>query len=153
MKITRRQAREITLSLLFDFGFNSEEKPEELLELYLQYFPYSDEQTVSEGIKEDKYISAVYYGVTEKAAEIDEIIKKYSKHWKFERISRISLSILRMAVYELLYIDDIPPKVTINEAVELAKRFDDDNGYTFINGILGAVVQKLTNGKAEQASI
>ena len=151
--MNRRTAREITLCLLFNFSFHAEEKPEELLDLYLTYIPDAENGIIPEEIRKDNYISATYFGVTQKLSEIDTLIENASENWKPDRISRVSRSILRLAVYELLYIDDIPPKVTINEAVELAKRFDDDNGYTFINGILGAVVQKLTNGKAEQASI
>ena len=153
MKITRRQAREITLCLVFDFGFNSEEKPEELLDLYVRYFPEADEEHVTEEIKNDDYISKVYFGVAEKIDALDETIKNCSLKWKLERMSRISVSILRLAVYELLYIDSIPTEVSINEAVELAKKYDNDESYTFINGVLGAVAKQLeANGLAESSS-
>ena len=146
MKITRRQAREITLCLVFDFGFNSEEKPEELLDLYIRYFPEADktdEKEITEQVKEDKYISTVYFGVAEKIDELDEIIKNSSLKWKLERISRVSASILRIAVYELLYMNDIPSEVSINEAVEMAKKYDSDDSYTFVNGVLGSVVTNV----------
>ncbi len=144
LKMNRRTAREITLCLLFNFSFNTEEKPDELLELYLTYFPDAENGIIPEEIRVDNYISKTYFGVTQKLSEIDALIENASKKWKPERISRVSRSILRLAVYEILYIDDIPEKVSINEAVELAKRFDDENGYTFINGILGNVVSGLS---------
>ena len=143
MKITRRQAREITLCLVFDFGFNSEEKPEELLDLYVTYFPEADEEKMTQQIKENEYISQVYFGVAESIAELDEIISNCSLKWKAERISRVSKSILRLAVYELLYMNDIPEEVTVNEAVELAKKYDTDDSYTFVNGVLGAVIKNV----------
>lgn len=143
MKINRRQAREITLCLVFDFGFNSEEKPEELLDLYIRYFPDADNEHITEEIKQDSYISRVYFGVAESIDTLDEIIKNHSLKWKIQRISRVSVSILRIAVYELLYMEDIPTQVSINEAVELAKKYDSDDSYTFINGVLGAIAADL----------
>lgn len=141
--MNRRTAREITLCLLFNFSFNSEEKPDELLELYLQYFPDAENGIIPEEIRNDKYISKTYFGVTQKLSEIDALIGSASENWKPERISRVSRSILRLAVYELLYIEDIPEKVSINEAVELAKRFDEESSYTFVNGILGNIVKSI----------
>lgn len=150
MKITRRQAREITLCLVFDFGFNSEEKPDELLDLYIRYFPEDNEFDVNEQLKDDKYISEVYFGVAEKIDELDEIIKNCSLKWKFNRISRVSLSILRIAVYELLYMNEIPNEVSINEAIEISKKYDNEDSYTFINGVLGAVVSTVLEQRATE---
>ena len=143
MRISRRQAREITLCLDFDFGFNSEEKPEELLDLYIKYFPDNEENQITEDIKNNKYISKVYFGVAEKVDELDKIIKNCSLKWKLKRISRVSASILRIAVFELLYMEDIPHEVSINEAVEMAKKYDTDESYTFVNGVLGAVYKDV----------
>ena len=141
--MNRRTAREITLCLLFNFSFNTEEKPDELLELYLNYFPDAENGIIPEEIRNDNYISTTYFGVTQKLSEIDALIEKASKNWKPERISRVSRSVLRLAVYELLYIDDIPEKVSVNEAVELSKRFDEENSYTFVNGILGNIISEM----------
>ena len=145
--MNRRTAREITLCLLFNFSFNTEEKPDELLELYINYFPDAENGIIPEEIRNDHYISATYFGVTQNLPELDRLIENAASNWKPERISRVSRSILRLAVYELLYIDDIPVKVSINEAIELAKRFDDDNGYSFVNGILGNVVKEISKGE------
>ena len=119
------------------------EKPEELLDLYITYFPEADEEKMTQQIKENEYISQVYFGVAESIAELDEIISNCSLKWKAERISRVSKSILRLAVYELLYMKDIPEEVTVNEAVELAKKYDTDDSYTFVNGVLGAVIKNV----------
>jgi N utilization substance protein B len=149
MKITRRQAREITLCLVFDFGFNSDEKPEELLDLYITYFPETDEEKMTEQIRENEYISNAYFGVAENITQLDEVIANCSLKWKTERISRVCMSILRLAVYELLYMDEIPSEVTVNEAVELAKKYDTDDSYTFVNGVLGAVIKNVLPGRTD----
>lgn len=146
MKINRRQCREITLCLVFDFGFNTDEKPEELMDLYIHYFPDGDNEHITEAIKDDAYISKVYFGVAENVDTLDSIIKNHSLKWKIERMSRVSRSILRIAVYEMLYMDDIPTEVSINEAVELSKKYDEDDSYTFVNGVLGAVAAEFGGG-------
>mgnify|MGYP004615030105 CR=1 FL=1 len=143
MKINRRQAREITLCLVFDFGFNSEEKPEELLDLYIRYFPDGELPPVNEEIKNDPYISRVYFGVAENADTLDGITKNHSLKWKIERMSRVSVSLLRIAVYELLYMEDIPTEVSINEAVELTRKYSGEESCPFVNGVLGTISRKL----------
>ena len=142
MKINRRQAREITLCLVFDFGFNSEEKPEELLDLYIRYFPDGELPPVNEEIKNDPYISRVYFGVAENADTLDGITKNHSLKWKIERMSRVSVSLLRIAVYELLYMEDIPTEVSINEAVELTRKYENEDVVSFVNGILGGFARE-----------
>lgn len=144
--MNRRKAREIALCLVFDFSFNSDEKPEELLNLYLEYFNEDQNSTIPEEIKNDEYISKVYYGISEKMGELDEIIIRNSANWKIDRVSRISLSILRLALYEILYMDKekLPVEVSINEAIELAKKYDHDDSFTFINGVLGGAVKEIT---------
>ena len=144
--MTRRTAREIALCLLFDFTFHPQEDPKEVLELYLKSFPEPDTGVKPEDIRSDPFITSAYLGVMQNLSRIDGMIEGASQNWKPERISRVSRSILRLAVYELLYVDDIPYKVSINEAVELAKVYDFDNGYTFVNGILGNVVKQISEG-------
>lgn len=141
----RREAREAVLCMLFDYSFHSEEKPEELLELYLENYYDEKEKCISSEIREDKYFSKTYFGVVSNIEEIDEIIEKCAEKWSKNRISRISVSILRIAIYEILFCDDIPLQVSINEAVELAKRFDSDDSYTFVNGVLGAAEKMIAS--------
>lgn len=83
-------------------------------------------------------------GVEDNLEEIDRIISDHlSAKWKINRISKVSLSILRLAVYEMKYVEDIPSNVSINEAVELSKKFSDEEEYKFVNGILGAVSRDI----------
>ena len=81
-------------------------------------------------------------GVISKLENIDSVIKDFSKNWKFERISVIDKSILRLAIFEMLFMEDIPPAVTINECIDLGKTFGGENSGQFINGILDAVKNK-----------
>ncbi|MDK2956815.1 MAG: transcription antitermination protein NusB [Desulfovibrionales bacterium] len=86
-------------------------------------------------------------GVWEKLPALDEVIGKLSKRWRLERIAKVELAILRLGLYEILYCQDIPLKVAINEAVELAKRYGDENSGTFINGILDAAAKAVDHGE------
>ena len=147
----RRQAREAVLCMLFDYGFHTEEKPEDLLELYLHYFYDQKEDDISEEIRLDGYLSKVYFGVIANIDEIDGIIEKCSQKWSKKRISRISLSAIRIAIYEMLYMDTgkdgISPEISINEAVELVKKYDSEDSYTFVNGVLGAAYRFIKEKK------
>ena len=147
--IKRRDAREAVLCMLFDYSFQSEEKPEDLLDMYIEHYYSEAEKNISAEIREDEYFSKVYFGVISNIDEIDDIIEKCAEKWSKKRISRISMSVLRIAVYEMLYCKDIPVQVSVNEAVELAKKYDTDDSYTFVNGVLGAA-DKLISAKNEQ---
>ena len=140
--MNRRQAREAALCMIFDYSFHSDDGDgNERLELYLDNFQDKDEKNISEELRSDEYFTKVYFGVISNLDEFDEIIEKHSKKWSSKRISRVSRSIMRLALYEIKYMDDIPAQVSINEAVELAKKFDADESYSFVNGILGAIVR------------
>jgi N utilization substance protein B len=98
------------------------------------------------------YVTKIIKGVINKAPKIDNEIEKSAPEWPIEQISRIDKNILRIAIYELLYSKDIPPKVSIDEAVELAKTFGSDSSSKFINGVLGTVYRKhnlTTNGQRQ----
>ena len=90
---------------------------------------------------------SIVHGVWDNLDKLNEIIASYSKNWKIQRIAKIELTIMRLAVYEMLYCPDIPLKVAINEAIELAKAFGDDNFRNFVNGILDSVAKDTKNGK------
>ena len=90
----------------------------------------------------DDYVEKVFVGVFENLEEIDEKISANLKSWKISRISKVSLAILRLAVFEMLYMEDIPQGVSINEAVELAKKYSTQDDASFINGVLGALSKK-----------
>ena len=108
--------------------------------------------------KSKEFSKELVRGVLDKLKDVDEIIPNYLKNWKYDRILSIDRNILRMGVYELVFRQDIPYKVTINEAIELAKRFGDEKSGSFVNGVLDNIVknesekfdilkQKLTPGK------
>ena len=121
--------------------FNSEEEMSEQLSLYFDTL-----EELSE--KDQEYMSQKYRHVLEKLDEIDALLNETSKGWKTKRMSRVDLTALRLAVYELKFDQDVPTGVAINEAVELAKRFGSDTSGSFVNGILG----KIANSESEEKS-
>jgi len=147
--MNRRDARQAALCMIFDYSFHSDEKAEEILDLYIENFRDEDDKSISENLRTDKYFTKVYFGVITNIPTLDEIIDKCSKKWNIKRISRVAMSIMRLALYEIMFMEDIPTQVSINEAVELSKKFDSDDSYTFINGILGAAEKMLAENKAE----
>ena len=128
----RSELREHIFKMIFGLEFTEEEQIEKQLELYLDQL---DE--VSE--KDRSYMLAKAKAIAEKVCEIDAMINENATGWKTTRMNKVDLSILRLAVYEMKFDDDVPVKVAINEAVELAKRFSGDEGPAFINGVLGKI--------------
>ena len=126
----RSELREHIFKMIFGLEFTEEEQIKKQLELYLDQL---DE--VSE--KDRSYMLAKAKAIAEKVGEIDAMINENATGWKTTRMNKVDLSILRLAVYEMKFDDDVPVKVAINEAVELAKRFSGDEGPAFINGVLG----------------
>lgn len=134
-KQTRSQAREAVFTQVFQFA-TQRDNMEEAREILLREIPEC-EQNIG-------YITATTNGILEHEEEIIEIINDNLKDgWTFKRLSKVSRSILKLAIYEMKYCDDVPPKVAINEAVELAKKYCDDKEPSFINGVLGNVLKKL----------
>lgn len=134
--MSRRSARKNVFYLLFQMDFNLEEEFEEVKELFFE----ESEETVNE---EDKaFILDEVNGTKEHLKEIDELIRQNAKGWSTERMSKVDLAILRLAVYEIIYSENTPVGVAINEAVELAKKFSTDEAPAFINGILGKIAKK-----------
>lgn len=114
-----------------------------------EYGVYADKQALydtavaAREIEENEYIKTVFFGIVEKAEEIDAYIEKYAKGRKLSRIAKVAKSVMRIAIYEMLYIDSIPASVSINEAVELIKLYDDEKTRGFVNGVLNAVKEEL----------
>ena len=92
--------------------------------------------------KQEDYIRRLASGVTEHGPELDAYIQKYAKNWKFERISRVCAAILRIAMYEILYLPEVPYKAAVNEAVNLAKLYEDSATASFVNGILASFIRE-----------
>ena len=122
--------------------FNSEEEMSEQLSLYFDTL-----EELSE--KDQEYMSRKYRHVLEKLDEIDVLLNETSRGWKTKRMSRVDLTALRLAVYELKYDKDVPTGVAINEAVELAKRFGGETSGSFVNGILGKIANSESEEKTE----
>ncbi len=122
----RSEEREQAFCLLFQSLFNTDEN----FEIY-------EENIESVG----DYARSIALGVEEKKENLDGLIEKYSKGWKVKRLPKVNLAILRLAAYEILFVDDVPESVAINEAVELAKKYSGESDYSFINGVLGALVK------------
>lgn len=95
-----------------------------------------------------EFASQLVYGTLEKMEELDKTIAGHSREWQLERMAAVDRNILRLAMYEMLYVNDIPPSVSINEAVELAKRFGGKDSGKFINGILGAFARRVRETEA-----
>jgi len=136
--MSRTTARETALKIIFELSFQDEK----LKKLYDEYID-SQENDIDLNNEDNEYIENVINGVEEKVNEIDEKIKAHLKDWNFERISKVDLAILRLSIYEILYRDDIPYKVSINEAVELSKTFSEDSSPSFINGVLAEIVKEM----------
>ena len=130
--MTRHESRQEAFCLLFEKTFTD-----------------MDIDEIIQGATETRELSVNDFtlqlakGTVEHLDEIDALIESKLKNWKLSRISKVSLSILRMAVYELKYLADVPASVAINEAVELAKQYASEDDYSFVNGVLGNVAKEL----------
>jgi len=133
----RSQAREIALCLLYEIEMSKVDFST-VLKNYLESSPQRQEVI--------DFFSGLTRGVIDNLEHIDSLIKKHVKNWQIERMAVIDRNILRMACFELLFLEDIPPKVTINEAIELAKLFGDIDSPRFVNGVLDKIY-KTESGK------
>lgn len=130
----RSTIRELTFKLLYSMEIQQEDNDEQI-ELYIENSEITDEETKA-------YIKNVTKGIKENNEEIINLISNNLKQdWKVDRISKINLAILKLAIYEIKF-TDVPYKVAINEAVELAKKYGEDSSATFINGVLANIVRE-----------
>ena len=132
--MVRTKLREHIFKMLFQIEFNKPEDMPEHVILYFDSLPDAKE-------KDREYIQKKYEAVAGRVPEIDRILNEKTKGWKTSRMNKVDLTILRLAVYELLWDDDIPTSVAINEAVELAKRFSGEDGPSFVNGVLAKLAE------------
>jgi N utilization substance protein B len=143
--MTRTTAREIAVHLSYETVMNPM-KTDELLDSFFNKEYYDTLKTETDLYKEypdDRqldYIRRLAAGVAQHSAELDDYIAKYAKNWRFERISRVAAAIMRTAMYEVLYMPEVPYKAAVNEAVELAKKYEDRDVVSFINGVLGGFI-------------
>lgn len=135
---SRRKARECALQLLYQIDMGGQDVPE------AQGF-YWVTHEVDEDVRE--FADSLVGGVREHLIEIDDLLSLYSTNWKVSRMASIDKNVLRIAIYELLHCPDIPVKVTINEAVEIAKYFGTTESGAFVNGILDNIAKKYASEK------
>jgi len=130
----RREARELVLKSLYCWEISGR-KPEEV---------FSDLMSKTELDSSSRVFSReLFKQIIEHQKEIDELIKKNVQHWDFSRIAVVDKNILRIGICELLYLDDIPLKVSLDEAIELAKKYSSEDSGSFVNGVLDAVAKKI----------
>lgn len=145
--MVRNTAREIAAHLSYELSF-TDKTVEELLnerltaEAFAQLAEEDPLYAEAPNAKQAAYITRLVKGVDEHAAELDGYIAKYAKGWKFARIPLVASAIMRVAMYEILYMEDIPNGAAINEAVEIAKKYETPETVKFINGILGSFVRE-----------
>jgi N utilization substance protein B len=134
--MNRKKSREAAMKLLFQISINKEEV-QEAINGFLD-----NHEEKKEDIDVD-YVSRVLEGVLENLSDIDKYIEQYLINWKMNRISRINLAILRICTYELMFEKDIPGKVSVNEAIELAKKYSEESSVSFINGVLDKIIKSI----------
>jgi transcription antitermination protein NusB len=128
----RRKAREFALQMLFQMEFNNSQHG--LREVFWKTHP------ATEPIRE--FADCLVSGVIQNIKSIDEMIQKHSQHWELKRMTSVDRNILRMAIFELQALENIPIKVTLNEAIEIAKRYGDEASGSFVNGILDHITKE-----------
>ena len=144
--MTRSAAREIAVHFVFELGF-SDMTAEELLAAALTRPAFEllgqEEPLYAEfpNVEQKAYIGELTQGVYDRGGELDEYISKYAIGWNFSRIPRVVVAILRVCMYEILYMSSVPNAAAINEAVELTKRYEEPELAAFVNGILGSFVR------------
>lgn len=131
--MTRREEREQAFILLFEKAFNEETDVAELYDFAIE----------NEVITGSDFVKSLLFKTWENVESIDSAIEKYSVGWRISRISKVALAVLRLAVCEILYFDDIPAGVSINEAVELCKKYAAKDDASFVNGLLGTASKEL----------
>lgn len=132
-KITRQEARDILFGLLFESEFHGGENPARVFEL----------ACADREIPSDKYIRDTFFGVISKSEILDAVIGVYSKGWRADRLSKVSRTVIRIAVYEMLFVEDIPMNVSISQAVELSVKYGEDRAKQFVNGVLSGLFKDL----------
>ncbi|SHF01722.1 MULTISPECIES: transcription antitermination factor NusB [Caloramator] len=136
--MSRKAAREMAMKLVFQMELTKESAVETFNKIN-ELDEYNNLQDQLE------YIEDCVKGVDKNRQLLDEYIEKYSKGWKINRIAKVDLAIMRLALYEMLYREDVPNAAAIDEAIELAKKYGGDNSPSFINGILGNIIKELKN--------
>ena len=150
----RSDARELAVHLIYGRNFTGEE-PEQVVSVRLQKEYYEKLAQENEIYAEFpnrgqlRYIDSVVAGIANREEELNDQIQKFSIGWDISRISRLARCILQLAIYEILYVEDVPTGVAVSEAVRLAKKYDGDDTGSFVNGILGSFARSISAPAAE----
>ena len=155
--MTRGNARELAVHLIYGRNFTGEE-PQQVVSTRLdrEYYPqladvndvYSDRPSRAQMV----YIDTVVTGVANREEDLNAQIQKFSIGWDVSRISRLARSVMQLAIFEILYVDDVPTGVAVSEAVRIVKKYDGDDTGAFVNGILGAFVRSLNPAPVEETT-
>jgi N utilization substance protein B len=145
----RRRSREIALQILYRIDM-TESPPDEAISLHYELVTTSEDHEVQVPHPVRPFAEHLIRGVYLHQAEIDQIIVSASDHWRLDRMSIVDRNILRIALFEMLYCPDVPPKVSINEAIDMGKKFGSEDSGAFINGVLDHILGNLQ--KADQTS-
>ncbi|MEE1036180.1 MAG: transcription antitermination factor NusB [Oscillospiraceae bacterium] len=154
--MTRANARELAVHLIYGRIFTGEE-PEQVVSLRLDK-EYYDKLSAENDVYSERpsraqlrYIDSVVAGVANREEELNAQIQKFSIGWDISRISKLTRCVMQLAIYETLYVEDVPVGVAVSEAVRLAKKYDGNDTGAFVNGILGSFARSLTTPKTEDA--
>lgn len=143
----RHLARALAMQTLYEWDFRNEMKEEEKVKGIVNY----DKEQFAAGLDDKGFVEELIDGVKKHKKEIDKIIIKYAPEWPLEQITIVDRNILRIGIYELKYSPNIPAKVAINEAIELAKNFGGESSGKFVNGVLGAIYKDMVeNGEVKE---
>ncbi|WP_326716887.1 transcription antitermination factor NusB [Vagococcus jeotgali] len=145
VELTRHQLREVAFQAMFSMMYQDDVSMTDAMRYTLLLADNS--LTEEEEIVIPLYVDAVVAGVSEKQEELDGVIEKHLRGWKINRIAKADLIILRLAIFEMLYLQDVPNKVSLNEALELAKTYTDEESKRFINGVLSSVMAEIDSNK------
>ena len=154
--MTRANARELAVHLIYGRIFTGEE-PEQVVSVRLDkeyYDRLSEENDVyaeRPSRAQLRYIDSVVAGVANREEELNAQIQKFAIGWDISRISKLTRCVMQLAIYEILYVEDVPTGVAVSEAVRLAKKYDGDDTGSFVNGILGSFARSLAAPKTEEA--
>lgn len=143
--MSRKAARELAVLAIYEYGFRINTAEEILADLFSNEFLENapEELSITPEIQKQKpYITETVFGTVCNLDALDAAIAKHAIGWSLSRISRIAMAILRVALYEAQYAEEIPTRVAVNEAVEIAKRYDTPETVSFINGVLGSILKE-----------
>ena len=149
----RHRGRSIALQILYQADWTEDMKPDDASDFAKRTLEEYEKDLAPEWSETDpelnRFVELLVSGVIAGREDLDSIIRRFSRRWKLERMATVDRNILRLGIFELCYLAEIPPKVAINEAVELAKKFGDANSPGFVNGILDSVFQEVCREKLQ----